>query len=66
MKITCLNKLYELKFCEVYEILFQTGDEVSAFYLEKQKKGFIPKKKKNSSHTAKVDPKDGVSCPNCQ
>ena len=38
--------------------------KVSACYLEKQK-SFIPKKKKLSL-TAKIDPKDGVSCPNFQ
>ena len=38
--------------------------KVSAFYLEKQK-SFIPKKN-FFGRTAKVDPKDGVSCPNFQ
>jgi len=37
--------------------------KVSAFYLEKHK-SFIPKK--NSNRTAKIDPKDGTSCPNFQ
>jgi hypothetical protein len=39
--------------------------KVSDFYLEKQK-SFIPKKKHFLSPTAKIDPKDGVSCPNFQ
>ena len=38
--------------------------KVSAFYLEKQKVLFL--KKYFLSRTAKIDPKDGVSCPNFQ
>ena len=43
--------------------------KVSAFYLEKQKKIFIPKKNNVLavvSKYAKRDPKDGVCCPNFQ
>ena len=42
---------------------FELNLKVSAFYLEKQK-SFIPKKKYFLSRTAKVHPKDGVSCLN--
>ena len=40
----CLNRLNELKICEVSWIDFKLNLKVSAFYLEK-KKSFIPEKK---------------------
>ena len=55
-----------MKFCEVSRNSIPNKVlKVSAFYLEKQK-SFIPKKKNLFGRTAKVDPKDGVSCPNFQ
>ena len=42
---------------------FKLNLKVSAFYLEKQK-SFIPKKINFLGRTAKIHPKDGVSCLN--
>ena len=61
----CLNKLNELKFCEVSRNSISNRFWKFQLSILKNKKVLFLKKY-FLSHIAKIDPKDGVSCPNFQ